>query len=335
MPPISPLPGTLTKPCHSKGLGCLTIPACTSAPINWIRCRDVRSSHLLLRKTKGRRGAVDTSVSGRDIKQDSPRSNSIHRPAAPGVETPQRAPTSTFSTLIFDTTGRMQVPHRQIGSYGYSVHNYAPAPLFPVHQVSQCAPPYKPSSGKSFTIDALLAKPEDTSPAQCGDKYHAAAPLLPLGGHAGLPLAAAAPCVCAPGVLPAALHTQPGYSVYCCPPFSYQQSCRAAFYAQGTAPVLPTLLNVRVASSSHVSETKCFSFPFFLCSLHVQSQRGPALLQNQRWEVETDAHQLHQRAALPAGEGVCAAAVHGRLGEVPAGLSPAAHRGSGEKTDRD
>lgn len=241
----------------------MTIPACTSAPINWIRCRDVRSSHLLLRKTKGRRGAVDTSVSGRDIKQVSPRSSSIHSPAAPGVETPQRAPTSTFSTFIFDTTGRMQVPNRQIGSYGYSVRNYAPAPLFPVHQVSQCAAPSKPSSGKSFTIEALLAKPEDTSPAQCGDKYHAAAPLLPLGGHAGLPLAAAAPCVCAPGVLPAALHTQPGYSVYCCPPFSYQQSCRAAFYAQGTAPVLPTLLNVRVASSLHVSETKCFSFLFF------------------------------------------------------------------------
>lgn len=70
---------------------------------------------------------------------------------------------------------------------------------------------------------------------------------------------------------------------------------------------------------------------FFFCSFDVQSERRAALLQNQRWEVQTDAHQLHQRAAVPAGEGVRSAAVHGRLGEVPPGVRAPAHRGSGEK----
>lgn len=65
----------------------MTIPACTTPPINWIRCRDVRFSHLLLRKTKGRWGAVDTSVSGRGINEESPHSSSIHFPSAPGNTT--------------------------------------------------------------------------------------------------------------------------------------------------------------------------------------------------------------------------------------------------------
>lgn len=131
----------------------------------------------------------------------------------------------------------MQVPNRPVGAYGYSVRNYAPASLYPQYQGSQCTSSTKPPSGKSFTIDALLAKPEDTSscrtsPAQCGDKYQLAAPLLPLTGHAGLPMAAA-PYVYSPNMLHSAVHTQPGYSVYCCPPFTYQSPCRGAFYAQG------------------------------------------------------------------------------------------------------
>ncbi len=66
-------------------------------------------------------------------------------------------------------------------------------------------------------------------------------------------------------------------------------------------------------------------------SFSVQSQRRAALVQNERRKVEADAHQLHQRAAVPAGEGVRAAAVHGRLGEVPPGLGSAAHRSSGRE----
>lgn len=131
----------------------------------------------------------------------------------------------------------MQVPNRPVGAYGYSVRNYAPASLYPQYQGSQCAPSTKPPSGKSFTIDALLAKPEDTtscraSPTQCGEKYQPAAPVLSLTGHMGLPIATA-PYVYSPNMLHSAVHTQPGYSVYCCPPFTYQSSCRGAFYAQG------------------------------------------------------------------------------------------------------
>lgn len=165
------------------------------------------------------------------INEDSPQRSCIHFPASLGETTChlQRPSRSQFS--------RMQVPNRPVGAYGYSVRNYAPASLYPQYQGSQCASSPKPPSGKSFTIDALLAKPEDTSscrtsPAQCGDKYQPAAPLLPLTGHAGLPIAAA-PYVYSPNMLHSAIHTQPGYSVYCCPPFTYQSSCRGAFYAQG------------------------------------------------------------------------------------------------------
>ncbi|XP_070699110.1 homeobox protein notochord [Pempheris klunzingeri] len=133
----------------------------------------------------------------------------------------------------------MQVPTRPVGAYGYSVRNYAPASLYPQYPGSLCASPAKPPSGKSFTIDALLAKPEDTtscraSPTHCGEKYQPAAP-LPLTGHVGLPMAAAAaPYVYSPNMLHSAVHGQPGYTVYCCPPFTYQASCRGAFYAQAS-----------------------------------------------------------------------------------------------------
>lgn len=131
----------------------------------------------------------------------------------------------------------MQVPIRPMGGYEYSVRNYASGSLYPQYQGSQCASLTKPPSGKSFTIDALLAKPEDTtgertSHAQCGVKYQPGATVLPLTGHVGLPIAPA-PYVYSPNMLHSAVHTQPGYSVYCCPPFTYQSSCRGAFYAQG------------------------------------------------------------------------------------------------------
>lgn len=81
----------------------MTIPACTTPPINWIRCRDVRFSHLLLRKTKDRWGAVDTSVSGRSINEDSPQRSSIHLPASLGATTCflQRPSRSFFLPLSF------------------------------------------------------------------------------------------------------------------------------------------------------------------------------------------------------------------------------------------
>ncbi|KAI9545852.1 hypothetical protein NQZ68_033334 [Dissostichus eleginoides] len=132
----------------------------------------------------------------------------------------------------------MQVPNRPMGTYGYPMRNYAPASLYPQYQGSQCTSITKPLSGKSFTIDALLAKPEESrncraSPTQCGEKYHPAAPALPFNGHVGLPMAAA-PYGYSPNMLHSALHSQPGYSVYCYPPFTYQSSCRGAFYAQAS-----------------------------------------------------------------------------------------------------
>ncbi|XP_031733228.1 homeobox protein notochord [Anarrhichthys ocellatus] len=132
----------------------------------------------------------------------------------------------------------MQGPNRPVGAFGYSVRNYAPASLYPQYQGSQCVSTTKPPSGKSFTIDALLAKPEHAtscraSPTPCLEKYQPGVPALPLTGHAGLPMAAA-PYLYSQNMLHSALHTQPGYSVYCCPPFSYQSSCRGAFYAQAS-----------------------------------------------------------------------------------------------------
>ncbi|XP_029350229.1 homeobox protein notochord [Echeneis naucrates] len=132
----------------------------------------------------------------------------------------------------------MQVPNGAVGAYGYSVRNYAPPLLFPQYQGSQCASSSKPPSGKSFTIEALLAKPENTSgdrtsPPRCGVKYQPVAPVLPLPGHVGVPLAPA-PYVYSPNVLHSAVHTQPGYSIYCCPPYTHQSTCRGAFYAQGS-----------------------------------------------------------------------------------------------------
>ncbi|XP_054470627.1 homeobox protein notochord [Anoplopoma fimbria] len=123
----------------------------------------------------------------------------------------------------------MQVPNKPMGAYGYSVRNYAPASPYPQYQGSHCASIMKPPSGKSFTIDALLAKPEVPtscrgSPTPCGEKYQPGLPLMPLSG---LPMSAA-PYVYSPNMM----HS--GYSVYCCPPFTYQTSCRGAFYAQAT-----------------------------------------------------------------------------------------------------
>uniref|UniRef100_A0A3Q4IBI7 Notochord homeobox n=1 Tax=Neolamprologus brichardi TaxID=32507 RepID=A0A3Q4IBI7_NEOBR len=108
----------------------------------------------------------------------------------------------------------MQVP---IGAYGYSVRNGAPASLHPHYQGGQCES--KPPSGKSFTIEALLAKPEDTT-----------------SGRTSLPIGPAPWVYSSPNVLHSAIHTQPGYSVYCYSPFTYQPSCRGALYAQAAMP---------------------------------------------------------------------------------------------------
>ncbi|CAN9502613.1 unnamed protein product [Ophioblennius macclurei] len=121
----------------------------------------------------------------------------------------------------------MQVPSRAAGPYDVYLRNYAPASLYPQHAGARCAPPAKPASGKSFTIEALLAKPEDAdrTGTRTG-KYLPAGTPAPLSGLPAPP----APYIYPPNLL----HTQAGYSVYCCPSFSYQSSCRGAFYAQAS-----------------------------------------------------------------------------------------------------
>lgn len=141
------------------------------------------------------------------------------------------------------TSDRMQAPNRPVGLYGYSVRNYAPATMYSQYPASQCANSTKSPPGKSFTIDALLAKTEDTSSCrssltQCADKCYPAAPFVPLTGHLAITAAApTAPYLCSPTMLHSASHMQSGYSLYCCPPFSYQPPCRGALYAQGKTTI--------------------------------------------------------------------------------------------------
>ncbi|XP_056152494.1 homeobox protein notochord [Lampris incognitus] len=132
----------------------------------------------------------------------------------------------------------MQGPDRPGGACGFPARHYAPTSLYPQYAGRRGASPAKPAGARSFTIDALLAKPEETgggrrSPGQCGVNYPPAASLVPLPAQMGLPVPP--PYLYSPGVLHSAVHVQPGYSVYCCPPFAFQPSCRGAFYAQDAA----------------------------------------------------------------------------------------------------
>lgn len=118
---------------------------------------------------------------------------------------------------------------------GYSVRNYALASLCAQSNGSRCAPAAKTPSGKSFTIEALLAKPEEAAPRdrsgpkQWGEKYPQTAPPPHLAGLTLPP----AQYLYSPNALHPSVHPQPGYSVYCYPPFTYAPSCRGAFYSQG------------------------------------------------------------------------------------------------------
>ncbi|XP_061103098.1 homeobox protein notochord [Conger conger] len=125
----------------------------------------------------------------------------------------------------------MQIPPRPMGTYGYPLRTFAP--LYPEYSASQCAAPTKPTSGKSFTIDALLGRSDPPgndrlSHPHGGRKYQPAASPHPSAGQMCAPL---------PHYLytPNMVHTQPGYPVYYCPPFPYQTTCRGTFYAEDTA----------------------------------------------------------------------------------------------------
>uniref|UniRef100_A0A1A8L0S3 Notochord homeobox n=2 Tax=Nothobranchius pienaari TaxID=704102 RepID=A0A1A8L0S3_9TELE len=132
----------------------------------------------------------------------------------------------------------MQVPSTPMGTYGYSVRNYAPASLYMQSSEGPCVSPAKPPSRKSFTIEALLARSEEKPTERTSTSL--SLPVLPL---AALPTAAA-PYLYSPNVMHSGIHPQPGYSLYCCPPFSYQPSCRGAFYKQASMSKVTAGLHV-------------------------------------------------------------------------------------------
>uniref|UniRef100_A0A3P8WCT4 Notochord homeobox n=2 Tax=Cynoglossus semilaevis TaxID=244447 RepID=A0A3P8WCT4_CYNSE len=137
-------------------------------------------------------------------------------------------------------------------AFGFSVRHYAAAPLFPLQQNTGRSSPVKPTSGKSFTIsrgEDSNGRTSRTSPTECGLSFPPGAPLLPLGAHLGSN-SAPGPFLYSPNLPHSAVHTQPGYSLYCCPNFSYPSypSCRGAFYPQ--APMS------KVNSGLHCFKTK-------------------------------------------------------------------------------
>ncbi|XP_023655698.1 homeobox protein notochord [Paramormyrops kingsleyae] len=121
----------------------------------------------------------------------------------------------------------MEISTSSFGSYGYSWRPYGA--LYPDCASRQCAAPIKPSSGKSFTIDAILGKPvqpanEQTNPLRSGGHPSAASPLA-LSGQMCSPLAHYV-------YTPHIVHSQPGYPAYCSP-FQYQ-AFRGGLYPQET-----------------------------------------------------------------------------------------------------
>lgn len=124
----------------------------------------------------------------------------------------------------------MQIP-RALGPYGYSVRPHAA--FHPDYASSAClGTAAKPNPGKSFTIDALLAKPDHNEKNRASPHQGSVSPAQsPLGVylHAGQ--------MCAP--LPqylyntAMMHTQTSYPAYYCPPYGYQTACAGTIYSPG------------------------------------------------------------------------------------------------------
>lgn len=125
----------------------------------------------------------------------------------------------------------MQIPARPHGPYGFSVRPQAT--LHPDYASSAClTTAAKPSAGKSFTIDALLAKPDNNENTKMSPFQGS---LNPAPTPPGLFLHAGQMCPPLPHYLysPAMMHTQSSYPVYCCPPYGYQTTCPGTVYSQG------------------------------------------------------------------------------------------------------
>jgi len=118
----------------------------------------------------------------------------------------------------------MQTPGRAYENFGQSMRPHAS--FNPDYATSS-----KQSAGKSFTIDALLARPDHLERDRTSvyrtitNQAPASSSAVPLAAHmySQIPHFAYSQNI---------MHTQSGYPVFCYPPYSYQ-TCRGAMYSQG------------------------------------------------------------------------------------------------------
>ncbi|XP_059374321.1 homeobox protein notochord-like [Carassius carassius] len=114
----------------------------------------------------------------------------------------------------------MQMPGRAYQTYGQLVR--------PLHR--DYATSSKPSTGKSFTIDALLARPDHTERDRTSvyrnitNRAPVSSSSVPFPGHVYSQMPHFA--------YSQSIMTQTGYPVFCYPPYNYQTTCPGAIYAQ-------------------------------------------------------------------------------------------------------
>lgn len=125
----------------------------------------------------------------------------------------------------------MQMPGRVHETFGQSMRPHAA--FHPDYVSSAClSTPSKPSTGKSFTIDALLARPDHMERERTNlyrnvsSQPPVSTTAVPFASHvySQIPQFAYNQGI---------MHTQTGYPVFCYPPYNYQTTCRGAMYAQG------------------------------------------------------------------------------------------------------
>ncbi|NP_571130.1 homeobox protein notochord [Danio rerio] len=114
----------------------------------------------------------------------------------------------------------MQIPGRAYETYGQSAR--------PLHQ-DYATSSSKPSTGKSFTIDALLARPDQAEMRERTNAYRSITNQTPVSSSA-LPLIYSQMPHFA--YSQSIMQTQTGYPVFCYPPYNFQTTCRGAVYAQ-------------------------------------------------------------------------------------------------------
>lgn len=125
----------------------------------------------------------------------------------------------------------MQMPGRVHETFGQSMRPHVA--FHPDYVSSAClSTPSKPSTGKSFTIDALLARPDHMERERTNlyrnvsSQPPVSTTAVPFASHvySQIPQFAYNQGI---------MHTQTGYPVFCYPPYNYQTTCRGAMYAQG------------------------------------------------------------------------------------------------------